>query len=59
MGPVFLLLHTVLHSQEPKGFIKGIEIGCPGIVEIRGTQGCALVGDPARALGECRDIAKA
>ena len=28
-------------------------------VEIRGTQGCALVGDPARAVGECRDVAKA
>ena len=22
-------------------------------MEIRGTQGCALVGDPARAVGEC------
>ena len=38
------------------GFIKGIKNGCPCIVEIRGTQGCALVGDPA---GECRDVAKA
>ena len=28
---------------------KGIKNGCPCIVEIRGTQGCALVGDPARA----------
>ena len=37
--------------------IKGIKNGCPCIVEIRGTQGCALVGDPARAVGECRDIA--
>ena len=41
------------------GFIKGIKNGCPCIVEIRGTQGCALVGDPARAVGECRDVAKA
>ena len=24
-------------------------------MEIRGTQGCALVGDPARAVGECRE----
>ena len=38
---------------------KGIKNGCPCIVEIRGTQGCALVGDPARATGECRDLAKA
>ena len=36
---------------------KGIKNGCPCIVEIRGTQGCALVGDPARAVGECRDVA--
>ena len=40
-------------------YIKGIKNGCPCIVEIRGTQGCALVGDPARAVGECRDVAKA
>ena len=40
-------------------FIKGIKNGCPCIVEISGTQGCALVGDPARAVGECRDVAKA
>ena len=38
---------------------KGIKNGCPCIVEIRGTQGCALVGDPSRAVGECRDVAKA
>ena len=36
-----------------------IKNGCPCIVEIRGKQGCALVGDPARAAGECRDVAKA
>ena len=36
--------------------VKGIKNGCPCIVEIRGTQGCALVGDPARAVG---DVAKA
>ena len=29
--------------------VKGITNGCPCIVEIRGTQGCALVGDPARS----------
>ena len=39
--------------------VKGIKNGCPCIVEIRGTQSCALVGDPARAVGECRDVAKA
>ena len=38
---------------------KGIKNGCPCIVEIRDTQGCALVGDPAGAVGECRDVAKA
>ena len=38
---------------------KGIKNGCPCIVEIRGTQGCALVADPARAVGECGDVAKA
>ena len=39
--------------------IIGIKNGCPCIVEIRGTQGCALFGDPARAVGECRDVVKA
>ena len=42
-----------------RDIVKGIKNGCPFIVEIRGTQGCALVGDPARAVGECRDVAKA
>ena len=46
-------------SGNVKCFIKGIKNGCPCIVEIRGTRGCALVGDPARAVGECRDVAKA
>ena len=40
-------------------FIEGIKNGHPCIVEIRGTEGCALVGDPARAGGSWRDIAKA
>ena len=31
---------------------KGIKNGWPCIVEIRGTQGCALVEDPVRAVGE-------
>ena len=35
-------------------YIKGIKNGCPCIVEIRGTQGCALVGDPARAVVQGR-----
>ena len=39
--------------------VKGIKNGCQCIVEIRGMQGCALVGDPAWAVGECRDVAKA
>ena len=34
-----------------KPVIKGIRNDCPCILEIRGTQGCALVGDPARAVG--------
>ena len=38
---------------------KGIKNGCPCIVEIRGTQDCALVGDPAQAVGSCRDVAMA
>ena len=37
---------------------EGIENGCPN-VEIEGTQVCALVGDPARAYGSYRDVAKA
>ena len=28
-------------------------------VEIRGTQGCALVKDPAWAVNNCRDLGKA
>ena len=38
---------------------KGIKNGCPCVVVIRGTQGGALVGDPAGDVGECRDVAKA
>ena len=49
-------LGTLWYSQVSA---KGIKNGCPCIVEIRGTQGCALVGDPARAVGKCRDVAKA
>ena len=47
------------HHDKSEFHYKGIKNGCPCIVEIRGTQGCALVGDPARAAGECRDVAKA
>ena len=36
--------HQVLNQN------KGMKNGCPWIVQIRGTQGCALVGDPARAV---------
>ena len=39
-------------------YIKVIKNFCLCIVEIRGTRGCVLVRDPARALGECRDVAK-
>ena len=39
--------------------IQGIKNGCPCIVEIRGTQGCAVVRDPERAVGKCRDVANA
>ena len=48
-----------LPIYEEPSFVKGIKNGCPCIAEIRGTQGCALVGNPARAVGECRDVAKA
>ena len=51
--------HDCQESLATTVFVKGIKNGCPCIVEIRGTQGCALVGDPARAVGECRDVAKA
>ena len=34
-------------------YIKGIKNGCPCFVEIRGTQGCALVRDPARTICQC------
>ena len=54
-----LVVNKVLFEDVEKSFGKGIKNGCPCIVEIRGTQGCALVGDPARAVGECRDVAKA
>ena len=50
-------MNKVLFEDVEKSFGKGIKNGCPCIVEIRGTQGCALVGDPARAVGECRDVA--
>ena len=30
-------------------FSKGIKNGCPCIVDIRGTQGCASVGDPSQS----------
>ena len=39
--------------------VKGIRNCFPCIVEIRGTQGRALVGVPARAVSECWDVAKA
>ena len=48
-----------VHGNTDWMYIERIKNGYPCIVEIRGTQGCALVGDPARAVGECRDVAKA
>ena len=53
------LLFSSRMSTNHITIVKGIKNGCLCIVEIRGTQGCALVGDPARAVGECRDVAKA
>ena len=38
------------------GINEGIKSGCSCIVEIRGMQGCALVGDTQRAVGEYRVI---
>ena len=52
MGPV-------IHEEGFQLHVKGIKNGFPCIMEIRGTQGCALVGVSARAVGECRDVAKA
>ena len=54
-----LIFHSTVSGEIYNVIVKGIKNGCPCIVEIRGTQGCALVGDPARAVGECRDVAKA
>ena len=60
LNPFSLVEHSICHSLGMVGPIdKGIKNGCPCIVEIRGMQGCALVGDPARAVGSCRDVAKA
>ena len=52
-------MHHYQYGISRQVYNKGIKNGCLCIVEIRGTQGCALVGDPARAVGECRDVAKA
>ena len=54
-----IILTTTIFKIGIAWNIKGIKNDSPWIVEIRGTQGCALVGDPARAVGECRDVAKA
>ena len=35
--------------------LKGLRM----VVDIRVTHGCALVGDFTRAVGECKDVAKA
>ena len=56
---LFYLCVIIVHRCSAVLVVKGIKNGCPCIVEISGTQGCALVGDPARAVGECRDVAKA
>ena len=40
-------------------WVKGIKNGFPCIVEIRGTQGCALAVVSALAYGLCRGVAKA
>ena len=44
--------HITYMYQNKCGENKGIKNGWPCIVEIRGTQGCALVGDPVRAVDE-------
>ena len=49
-----MLPMDVMRLVNKQSFVKGIKNGCPCIVEIRGTQGCALVGDPARAVGEAQ-----
>ena len=46
-------------ASHNKLFAKGINNGCPYIMEIKDTQGRASVGDPARAVGECMDVANA
>ena len=54
-GPILLTCINFNSGMDTKLqplWIKGIKNGWPCIVEIRGTQGCALVGDPARAVGE-------
>ena len=56
--PMKVSLLTYICVTQPQ-WVKGIKNGCPRIVEIRGMQGCPLVGDTARAVGECRDVAKA
>ena len=59
---MFALLNTLdivqsyVHRLVP--FSKGVKNGSPCIVKIRGTPSSAVVGDPARAVGECRDVAK-
>ena len=39
-------------------FVKWDKNGCLCIVEIRGLQGCALFGNPARAVCECRAVSQ-
>ena len=57
-GRIFSILYLFLTYWYDQ-FDKGIKNGCPCIVDIGVTQGCALVKDPARTVGECRDVAKA
>ena len=42
---VILFTENVIASKGARPFIKGIKNGSPGILEIRGMQGYALVGD--------------
>ena len=43
---------TEIHFRKLWWFLKEIKNGCPCIVELQGTQGCALVGDPTQVVGE-------
>ena len=64
----FLFTHALEHIKvavylinfAPADFvIKEIKNGWPCIVEFKGMQDCALVGDLPQAIGKWRDVVKA